>query len=71
MNILTLTFGAGWIGILVDIAIVCVVIWAIFAFIQWIGWTIPEPVRIFFIAVIAIVVVLLIAKLAMMLLSGV
>jgi len=61
----------GWIGLLVDIAIVCVIIWAIYALIQWWGVTVPRPVQIFLTALAAIVLIILFAKLAIMLVGSV
>jgi uncharacterized RDD family membrane protein YckC len=40
----------GLLGILLKVAIACVVIWAIFALLAWAGVTIPPPVRIILIA---------------------
>lgn len=58
----------GWIGLLVQIAIICVIIWAVWALLQWSGIAIPEPVRIVLIALVCIVLIIWLAKLVMMVL---
>lgn len=71
MTILFAVLAGGWIGLLVDIAIVCVIFWVIWALIQWWGVTVPRPVMIFLQAIAAIVLIILVAKLAMMLVGSV
>lgn len=44
-------------GLLLKVAIVCVIIWAIYALLQWAGITIPRPVQIIFIALACILVI--------------
>lgn len=48
---------AGWQGILLKIAIACVVIWAINALIEWSGWAIPRPIQIIAIALFCILII--------------
>lgn len=59
--LLVVSFG-GLISILFYVAILVIVIWAIIALVNWLGWTIPEPVRIIFIALICIVLVVLLFR---------
>lgn len=40
--------------LLLYVAIACVVIWAIQRLLAWAGWTIPEPIKIIFIALLCI-----------------
>lgn len=47
----------GWQGILLKIAIVCVVLWAINELIKWAGWPIPRPIQIIAIALACILVI--------------
>ena len=47
MNLLlTALVGGGLIALLFKVAIVCVIIWGIFALLQWAGVVIPPPIRI-------------------------
>lgn len=50
------------IGLLVWVAIACVVIWGIIALVKWSGITIPQPVWIIFTCFACIALILLIAK---------
>lgn len=54
---------ASLIGLLIWVAIACVVIWGIIALIRWSGVTIPQPVWIILTCFICIALILLIAKL--------
>lgn len=45
-------------GLLLWVAIAAVVIWAIFALLQWAGVSIPPPVRIIFIALVFIFLII-------------
>lgn len=49
--------GGGLLGLLLKVAIACIVIWAIYALLQWAGVTIPRPVQIILIALVCIVVI--------------
>jgi hypothetical protein len=42
--------GGGLVGLLIKVAVACVVIWAIWALLQWLEITIPRPVQIILIA---------------------
>jgi hypothetical protein len=48
-------FPGGIVGLLFKIAVVCVVIWGIWALIKWSGFPVPEPLRILGIVVICII----------------
>jgi hypothetical protein len=48
---------SGLLGLLLKVAIACVVIWAIWALLQWAGITIPRPVQIIFIALVCILII--------------
>lgn len=67
MNLLLILGAAlvagGLIGLLVKIAILCVVVWAIFALLQWAGITIPRPVQIILIALFCILAIYWIVEL--------
>ncbi len=52
-----LAFPAGALGILFKVAIACVIIWAIYALLQWAGIAIPRPIQIVFIALACILVI--------------
>ncbi len=52
-----LAFPGGALGLLFKVAIACVIIWAIYALLQWAGVTIPRPVQIIFIALACILVI--------------
>jgi hypothetical protein len=54
--LLTLVAG-GLVGLLVKVAIFCVIIWAIYAILQWAGIVIPRPVQIVLIAIICIILI--------------
>jgi hypothetical membrane protein len=49
--------SGGLVGLLLKIAILCVVVWAIFALLKWAGVTIPEPIRIILIALFCILAI--------------
>jgi len=50
-------------GLLIWVAVACVVIWAIIALVKWSGIPIPQPVWILLSAFIGIALILLIARL--------
>lgn len=50
------------IGLLVWVAIACIVAWAIFALVKWSGIPIPQPVWIILTAFIGIALILIIAR---------
>jgi hypothetical protein len=52
--LLAMMADGGLEGLLFKVAVGCVIIWAIYALIQWMGWTIPRPVQIVFIALACI-----------------
>jgi hypothetical protein len=52
----------GLIGLLVWVAIACIVGWAIFALVKWSGIPIPQPVWILLSAFIGIALILVIAR---------
>lgn len=59
----TLALG-GIIGLLVKVAVFCIVVWVIFALMQWAatkGFVVPEPVKIILIAIVCIVLIIFIA----------
>lgn len=56
--ILTLIAG-GLVGILIKVAILCVIFWAVYALLQWAGIVIPRPVQIVLIALGCIVLIYL------------
>lgn len=60
--LLALASTGNLLGILLYVAVACVVIWAIFALISWSGITIPTPVRIIAIALICIVAIVLLFR---------
>lgn len=62
LTLATLPSSGSLIGLLVWVAIVCVVIWAIVALLRWSGITIPQPVWIILTAFICIALILLIAR---------
>ena len=47
----------GLVGLLVKVAIACVIIWAIYALLQWAGISIPRPIQIILIALACILVI--------------
>lgn len=49
-------------GLLLLVAIACVVIWGIYALLQWAGIQIPPPVRIIFICLVSIVLIVLLFR---------
>lgn len=62
MHSLTLLLGAvvvagSLVGLLLKVAILAVVIWAVVALLRWAGITIPEPVRIILIALVCIALI--------------
>jgi hypothetical protein len=60
--LLTAFSSSSLIGLLIWVAIACVVIWAIIALVKWSGIAIPQPVVIVFIAFVSIALILLIAR---------
>lgn len=48
---------SGWQGILLKVAIVCVVMWGINELIKWTGWVIPRPIMIIAICLACILVI--------------
>ncbi len=56
-QLLTIVVGGGLLGLLLKVAIACVIIWAIYALLQWAGITIPRPIQIILIALICILVI--------------
>lgn len=58
------TNGGGLLGILLEFAIACIVIWAIYALLQWAGITIPRPVQIVLIALICIIAIIWLFRVA-------
>ncbi len=50
------------VGLIVWVAIACVAVWAITALVKSTGWNIPQPVWIVLTALVAIFLILLIAK---------
>lgn len=68
MNILAL-LAAGFstgslLGLLLWVAVAAVVIWAIYALLQWAGITIPRPIAIILTALVCIVVIVWLFKVA-------
>jgi hypothetical protein len=59
----TLNTG-GLLSLLLYVAILAVVIWAIYALLQWAGITIPRPIAIILTALVCIVVILWLFKFA-------
>lgn len=57
-------FPGGWLGLLLKIAIVCVLAWGARELIAWSGWTIPRPIEIVVICLILIVILYWIFELA-------
>lgn len=57
MNIILTLVAGGVVGLLIKVAIACVVIWAIYALLQWAGVTIPRPVQIILIALACILLI--------------
>lgn len=47
----------GLVGLLFKVAIACVVLWAIYALLQWAGITIPKPVWIIITALVCILLI--------------
>lgn len=60
--LLALASTGNLLGILLYVAVACVVIWAIFALIAWSGIVIPTPIRIIAIALICIVAIVLLFR---------
>lgn len=50
-----LVVAGGLLGLLLKVAIVCVIVWAVYALLQWAGIAIPRPVQIILIALVCIV----------------
>lgn len=58
MNLLLATFAwGGWQGILLKVAIACVIAWGVWQLILWSGWTIPRPIVIIFTCLFCILVI--------------
>ncbi len=55
--LVAISFPSGVIGLLFKIAIICVVVWGIYALLQWAGVAIPRPVQIILICVICIILI--------------
>jgi hypothetical protein len=53
----SIAFPSGVIGLLFKIAIICVVVWGIWALLQWAGVAIPRPVQIVLICVICVILI--------------
>ena len=49
--------AGGLLGLLLKVAIFCVIVWAIFALLAWAGIAIPQPIKIILIALVCIVVI--------------
>jgi hypothetical protein len=49
--------SGGLLGLLLKVAIACVIIWAVYALLQWAGIAIPRPVQIIFIALVCILII--------------
>ena len=65
MNLILTAFTTGsLLGLLLEVAIACVVIWAIYALLQWAGIPIPRPIQIILIALVCIIVIIWLFKLA-------
>lgn len=56
--------GGGLIAMLIHLAIFAVIIWGIWAILQWAGVTIPRPIQILLIVIVVIIVLLYLAQLA-------
>lgn len=50
--------GGGLLSVLLQIVILCIVIWAVYALLQWAGVTIPRPLQILFTAIFLIIVII-------------
>ena len=59
----TLALPTGALGLLFQVAIACICIWGIIALVRWAGWVIPEPVRIIFMCLVAILLIIWLFKL--------
>ena len=57
LTLAAIAFPSGVIGLLFKIAIICVVVWGIWALLQWAGVAIPRPVQIILICVICIILI--------------
>jgi hypothetical protein len=57
ITILAAIATGGLVGLLIKVAIACVVIWAIWALLQWAGIAIPRPVQIILIALFCILLI--------------
>ncbi len=53
---------SGLLGLLLWVAIACVVLWAIIALVRWSGIPIPEPVRIVLVALVCIALIILLFR---------
>ena len=62
LSLLAVESAGGLVGLLLYVAIACIVIWAIWALINWTGVSIPEPVRIIAIALLCIVAIVLLFR---------
>jgi len=49
--------AGGIVGLLIKVAVACVIIWAIYALLQWAGIVIPRPIQIILIALACILVI--------------
>lgn len=55
--ILTAIMSGGLLGLLLKVAIACVVIWAIWALLKWLEIEIPRPIQIIIIALACILII--------------
>lgn len=62
MNMLALVSTGSMIGLLVWVAIACIVAWAIIALVKWSGIPIPQPVWILLAAFLGIALILFLAR---------
>jgi hypothetical protein len=60
----TVSFPSGLLGILLTVAIVCIVVWAVYALLQWAGIAIPRPIQIILIALCCIIAIYWLFKIA-------
>jgi hypothetical protein len=71
MNLFVLAvLSGGWLGLLEEVAIIVVVVWAIWALLEWLGVKIPRPIQILLIALVCIVAIVLLFRMAAMLMAG-
>ena len=54
--------GTGLLTLLAEVAILAIVIWAIFALLTWAGITIPPPVRIILVSLGSILLIILLFR---------